>query len=303
VRIDDNSASMQPEVAVFDVKEPGDVSMGRSIASLRAMLGWKIPVIILDADKTGWRGAISEPYSCLAKPIWPRELGAQVARFLGRARFHAAVRGRHSEGALLQTVHIVDDDRILRDAASEVLGQLGVKLALYATGEDFLERFDDNDRGCLIVDNVLPGMNGVELLERLQAEGRTIPSIMLTGHANTQSAVRALKAGAIDYVEKPISYEKLLSIVDRALEIDRGNAIAGPNRRDVFHRIEELTQRERQVLDLVVSGHTSKKIATILKISQRTVENHRAAVMKRVGATSLPDLIRIGLQLKSARDR
>jgi two-component system CheB/CheR fusion protein len=200
-------------------------------------------------------------------------------------------------------VHIVDDDRILRDAASEVLGQLGVKLALYATGEDFLERFDDNDRGCLIVDNVLPGMNGVELLERLQADGRAIPSIMLTGHASTQSAVRALKAGAIDYVEKPISYEKLLSIVDRALEIDRGNAIAGPNRRDVFHRIEELTQRERQVLDLVVSGHTSKKIATILKISQRTVENHRAAVMKRVGATSLPDLIRIGLQLKSARDR
>jgi two-component system, chemotaxis family, CheB/CheR fusion protein len=181
-----------------------------------------------------------------------------------------------------------------------VLGLQGQKVELFSSSEDFLKAYIRDQRGCLVIDNKLPGMDGVELLERLKSEGSTLPSIMITGHGDTATAVRALKAGAIDYIDKPMSYEALLSAVERALEIDRSSADALIRRRELAARIAELTPRERQVLDLVVGGYSSKKIAQILDISQRTVENHRAAIMRRAGATSLPDLIRIVMQLRSS---
>jgi FixJ family two-component response regulator len=125
---------------------------------------------------------------------------------------------------------------------------------------------------------------------------------MITGHGDTASAVRALKAGAIDYMEKPVSHEALLLAAEHALERDIGSADARLRKRELAARVEELTPRERQVMDLVVEGHSSKRIANILRISQRTVENHRAAVMNRIGAASLSQLIRIGLQLRLSDD-
>ena len=116
------------------------------------------------------------------------------------------------------------------------------------------------------------------------------------------TAVRAMKAGAIDYMEKPVFHERLLLAIDHALEIDQGSADSLARRQQLASRFAALTQRERQVLDLVVKGASSKSIARVLNISQRTVENHRAAVMKRLGATSLSDLIRIVMQVGSSRE-
>jgi two-component system CheB/CheR fusion protein len=293
--------SMPPEVVIIDLGEPNERS-GRIVSSLRWTLGREIPVIALvDAAAGEWLAdAIGEPCVYLPKPVGLAELVPQITRFLALVRHRAAASNRHSQHALSQTVFVVDDDGVLRDAVREVLGLQGQKVELFSSSEDFLKAYIRDQRGCLVIDNKLPGMDGVELLERLKSEGSTLPSIMITGHGDTTTAVRALKAGAIDYIDKPMSYEALLSAVERALEIDRGSADALIRRRELAARIAELTPRERQVLDLVVGGYSSKKIAQILDISQRTVENHRAAIMRRAGAASLPDLIRIVMQLRSS---
>jgi two-component system CheB/CheR fusion protein len=149
-----------------------------------------------------------------------------------------------------------------------------------------------------VVDDKLPGLRGVELLERLKVEGATLPAIMITGHGDIATAVRAMRVGAIDYIEKPVHHGRLLSAIDHAFDIDKGFADIFARRQELAARYATLTQRERQVLDLVAKGASSKSIARTLDISQRTVENHRAAAMKRMGATSLSDLIRAVMELR-----
>lgn len=294
----DKSGSMRPEIAIIDLA--GENELKRKIVfSLRWMLGWDIPAIVMtdDVSNGGKANAISEPCAYLPRPVRPSELAAHIARFLRLVRRRVASE-RPIRNAIQQTVFVVDDDAVLRDAVRDVLTQQGRSAELFSSSESFLEVYDHNRRGCLVIDNKLPGMTGVELLERLKSEGFTLPSVMITGHGDTSTAVRALKAGAIDYIEKPISYDSLLEAIKHALEVDRGSADALIRRRELAARIAELTPREREVLDLVVAGRSSKSIAQILKISQRTVENHRAAIMKRAGASSLPDLIRIVMQLQ-----
>ena len=298
------SGSMRPEVVIVDFRGASELN-GKVVSSLRWMFGWDIPAIVISDDVS--RGedvdVVSEPCTYLPKPIRPSELAPQVARFLALARRRAAASKRPSHDALRQTVFVVDDDAVLRDAVRDVLHHQGQNVEAFSNSESFLEIYNRDRRGCLVIDNQLPGMAGVEVLERLKAEGSTLPSIMITGHGDISTAVRALKAGAVDYIEKPISYESLLTTIERALEIDRGAAEALTRRRELAARIAELTPRERQVMDLVVAGRSSKNIAQILKISQRTVENHRAGIMKRAGAASLPDLIRIVMQLQLSEDR
>jgi two-component system CheB/CheR fusion protein len=295
--------SMQPEIVIVDTREPIEQGVTKTISSLRWALGWDIPAIVLVDNLSKERLVdVSESCVCLPKPVRPSELTPQIARFLTLVRHRAANSNRHDHNDLPQTVFVVDDDDILRDAMRDVLGLQGQEVQLYSSSEDFLAAYTRDQRGCLVIDNMLPGIKGVDLLEQLKSEGSMLPSIMITGHGDISTAVRALKAGAIDYIEKPISYEALLSAVERALEIDRGSADALIKRRDLTARIAELTPRERQVMDLVVSGRSSKQIAQILKISQRTVENHRAAIMKRAGASSLSDLIRTVMQLRLSQD-
>jgi two-component system CheB/CheR fusion protein len=298
------SGSMRPEIVVVDFRGANELNR-KVVSSLRWMFGWEIPAIVIGNDVS--RGedvdVVSEPCTYLPKPIRPSELAPQIARFLALVRRRAAASKRPNHDALQQTVFVVDDDAVLRDAVRDVFHHQGQNVEVFSNSESFLESYNRDRRGCLVIDNKLPGMAGVEVLERLKAEGSTLPSVMITGHGDISTAVRALKAGAIDYIEKPISYESLLTTVERALEIDRGGAEALIRRRELAARIGELTPRERQVMDLVVAGRSSKNIAQILKISQRTVENHRAAIMKRAGAASLPDLIRIVMQLQLSEDR
>ena len=144
-----------------------------------------------------------------------------------------------------------------------------------------------------MVDALMPGMGGIALLERLNATHHGLPAIMITGHGDISMAVRAMKAGAADFLEKPIRPDELLASIERALERAQDSVKLSVWRKSAAERIARLTPRERNVMDLVVQGRPNKIIADDLGISQRTVENHRAAVMKRTGVTSVPDLIRL----------
>jgi FixJ family two-component response regulator len=140
------------------------------------------------------------------------------------------------------------------------------------------------------------------LLEKLEAKGAMLPAIVITGHGDIAGAVRAMRVGAIDYIEKPVHQGKLLSAIDRALEIDKGFRDTLARRQELAARYATLTRREQQVMDLVANGATSKAIGRMLNISPRTVENHRAAMMKRLGAASLSDVIHAVMELRVSRD-
>jgi two-component system CheB/CheR fusion protein len=176
-----------------------------------------------------------------------------------------------------------------------VLEEDGRAVQDYATAEAFLADGDSSREGCLLVDAYLPGMTGLALLERLHAEGRQIPAIMITGNSDVTIAVRAMKAGALDFIEKPIAIEDLLASVDMALDHSRDETKLHGWRAEAALRVASLTHRQHQVMDMVLAGQPSKNIAADLGISQRTVETHRASIMKKAGSKSLPALARMAL--------
>jgi two-component system CheB/CheR fusion protein len=147
----------------------------------------------------------------------------------------------------------------------------------------------------LLVDAVMPGMSGFALLQRLKDDGHRLPAIMITGNGDVQMAVRAMQAGAVDFIEKPVGATELLASIDHALEQTRDAAKGFARREAAATCLAGLTSRQRQILGLVLAGHPSKNIAADLHISQRTVENHRAAIMKKTGSHSLSALIRLAL--------
>ncbi len=165
----------------------------------------------------------------------------------------------------------------------------------YADCEAFLEAYRPGREGCLLVDAYLPGMSGLELLQRLSGTGDRLPAIMITGNSDVHIAVQAMKAGASDFIEKPIGHGELLAGVERALEQSRDANKLAAWRQEATNHIADLTPRQRQIMDLVLAGLPSKNIAADLGISQRTVENHRAAIMKRTGTKSLPALARLAV--------
>ena len=181
------------------------------------------------------------------------------------------------------------------DDMKELLQEHGLTAETYASGEAFLAADRPNREGCLVVDALMPGMGGIALLEQLKAGNRGLPAIMITGHGDVAMAVQAMKAGAVDFLEKPIRPDELLASIERALERIRDSRKLAEWCETAAERIARLTPRERDVMDLVVQGRPNKIIAHELGISQRTVENHRGAVMKRTGAASLPDLIRLAM--------
>ena len=197
------------------------------------------------------------------------------------------------DGAL--TVFVVDDDRAIREAMRDLLQESGYAVEVFADGPAFLEAYRPGREGCLLVDALMPGMSGVELIERLKAEGHQLPAIMITGSGAVAMAVQAMKAGAVDFIEKPVGTDELLASVKRALDQTRDTATLSASRATAATCVASLTKRQRQILDLVLAGHPSKNIAADLGISQRTVDNHRAAIMRKTGSKSLPALIRTAI--------
>jgi two-component system CheB/CheR fusion protein len=220
-----------------------------------------------------------------------------------------------ADGAQSATIFVIDDDDMVRDYVRLLLELEGRTVEAYASSEAFLAAYRPGRSGCLVIDLHMPGMSGIELLERLAVERHRLPAIMITGRGDVKTAVQAMKVGAVDFIEKPFPQGELIASIDRALERTRnsvepsGSGEARPELVDgltqrerqavdqivaaTAKRIAGLTSRQRQVMDLIVAGHLNKEIAWRLGISQRTVENHRATVMKKTGAKSLPDLIHL----------
>ena len=286
-----------PDVIIADYNLPGDLTGADVIALLREKLRSDIPAIILTGDiSSATLGKIADA-GCvhLSKPAEPEMLTQLIAGFLAEARRPRSISRPEPAPArdAAPTVFVVDDDHNSRDDMQELLHEHGYSAETYASGEAFLAADRPDRDGCLVIDAMMPGMGGIALLERLTAAGRGLPAIIVTGYGDVAMAVQAMKAGAADFLEKPVRADQLVASIVRAMERSQDEAKRSAWRKTATARVAVLTPRERDVLDLVVQGRPNKIIADVLGISQRTVENHRAAVMKRTGVTTLPDLIRL----------
>ena len=195
-------------------------------------------------------------------------------------------------------IHVVDDDASFRMAIERRLKLAGYDVASYASAQELVDAAPDDDRpGCILLDVRIPGLSGPELQTRLVASGSTLPIIFLTGHADTATTVRTIKAGAEDFLTKPVSSELLLEAIERALA-RQDAARSQRGRLDVFRvHLARLTQRERQVFDLIVRGRINKQIAYELGTTERTVKAHRHQVMEKMQVHSLAELVSIAERL------
>ena len=188
-------------------------------------------------------------------------------------------------------VFIVDDDDAVRRFLSGLIESVELPVEAYASAQDFLTAYEPGRPGCLVLDVRMPGMSGLELQRELAERAIDLPVIVLTGHGNVQVAVHAMKAGAVDFVEKPFDNELLLDRIQKAVAESVRADGERVKRNEIANRMRLLSPRERQVLDLVVAGETNKGVARHLDISERTVEIHRANVMRKMRARSLADLV------------
>lgn len=191
------------------------------------------------------------------------------------------------------TVFVVDDDADVLEAIAFLLHGVGLEVETYASAKEFLEVYDPLRPGCLVLDVRMPGMSGLELQERLEALGSTLPIIFLSAHGDVPIAVHAIKAGAVDFLEKPFRDQELIDKIQQAIEANARLREGLAERNRIAARIDSLTPREREVMELVVQGKTNKAIGSELGLSQRTVEIHRARVMRKMQADSLPELVQM----------
>jgi FixJ family two-component response regulator len=190
------------------------------------------------------------------------------------------------------TVFIVDDNPGLRASLGALMESAGLAVEAYASAEEFLAAFDPAKPGCLLLDVRLGRASGLDLQERLRQRRVQLPIIIITGYANVPTSVRALKAGAFDFLQKPTSPDVLLDRVRCAVEADRRERERMRDQAAIDERVARLTPRERQVMKLLVEGCTSKEIATRLRLSTRTVEGHRRMVLSKMGVASAAQLVR-----------
>lgn len=196
-----------------------------------------------------------------------------------------------------RTVHLIDDDDPLRDSMKLFLANAGFDVRSFGSALEFLKSADDLRDGCVVTDVRMPGMSGMDLIVQMNARGVRLPVIVVTGHADVPLAVRAMKEGAVDLLEKPFQAEDLLAAIRRALAAAPPPSVTENEREDVRARLGTLSGRELEVLDRLVRGHPNKVIAYEMGISPRTVEVHRANVMKKTQAANLSELIRMFLNV------
>lgn len=191
------------------------------------------------------------------------------------------------------TVFVVDDDPGIRDSVTWLFQSVGLPVEAYDSAQKFLDTYVPSRPGCLILDVRLPGMGGLDLLEALRRRGATLPVIVVTAFGEVHSAVRAMKGGAIDVMEKPTRDQLLLDRVQQALELDRRTRASLASRAEAAARYARLSKRELEVLALIIGGKANKVIASDLRLSPKTVEAHRAAIMRKLGVHSTAELVRI----------
>jgi FixJ family two-component response regulator len=196
------------------------------------------------------------------------------------------------------TVFVIDDDRDIRESIEGLLRSVGLRTELFVSVQEFLERGSRDVHGCLVLDVRLPGRSGLDFHDDLAKAGVHLPVIFITGYADVPMSVRAMKAGAVEFLTKPLRHQDLLDAIQQAIERDRAgrdeeNAVAS-----LRVRFKTLSQREREVMALVVAGGRNKQIAAEVGLTEATVKLHRGQVMRKMGARSLADLVRIAEKLR-----
>jgi two-component system CheB/CheR fusion protein len=288
--------ALKPDLVFADYNLPHGWNGLELAKRLRQTIGNALPIVILTGDISTdtLRAAAQHDCVLLNKPVKLQDLSATMARLLpAPVAENPAVAKADVAGPA--RVYIVDDDAYVRETIAALVEADGGKPVGFESGEAFLAAYSPGEGDCLLIDASLPGMSGIELLVTLRDAGHRLPSIMITGNGDVAMAVQAMKAGAADFIEKPIAAADLLAGIQRALERshDSGKVVAW--QAAAAAHLAALTPRQRQIMQLVLAGHPSKNIAADLEISQRTVENHRASIMKKTGADSLPALARLAL--------
>ncbi len=193
-------------------------------------------------------------------------------------------------------VYVVDDDRAVRDSTMMMLQSAGYAVKAYASADEFLAEWIPDEVACLILDVRMPGRSGLELQDLLNDNEAAVPIIFISGHGDVPLSVRAIKSGALDFLEKPFSREQLLQRVGEALDLAARDKAREAGRKKILERLDSLTPREREVLDHVVRGRQNKEIAKLLDISYRTVELHRTRMMEKMAVRTLPELVSLAVR-------
>lgn len=204
------------------------------------------------------------------------------------------------EGRMTQdspTVYVVDDDPAVRDSLQFLIESTGLRVLTYEHAQQFLSACDAGMAGCLVVDLRLPGMSGLDMRDEMVERGIELATIVITGHGDVPQAVRAMKSGALDFIEKPFSDQVLLDRINDAMQVDRENRGVADHLAEIQARYDRLTPRERQVMAMVVEGKLNKQIASDLGLSHKTIEVHRAHVMDKMKAPSLASLVKMAVVL------
>jgi two-component system CheB/CheR fusion protein len=288
--------AIRPEIVLTDYNLPGGMDGLATLTAIRAQLDEHVPGIVLTGDISGAALARIALADCvlLDKPVSSADLLAPI----GTLSPPEAPRPRSEKSGkqAAEIICVVDDSPDIQTAIRAVLEDDGRTVKVYPSAEAFLAAHVAGQDQCLIIDTSLPGMSGIDLIEHLREQGDSLPAILITGQGDVGMAVRAMRAGASDFIEKPVARITLIELIDRAVMAGAGGtALEGEAAAETRRRLDRLTERQKTVLDLVLAGNPSKNIAADLGVSQRTVENHRAEIMHKLGVRSIPDLVRMVL--------
>ena len=295
--------AVKPELLLTDYNLPNGIDGLTLIAKVRAMLQQKLPAIVLTGDisRETLKKIAAEDCVQLSKPVKPDELIKAIGSLC-----HASPSPPRDEQAVDDRsepiAFVVDDDPEIRATIRAVLEDDGRTVEDFASAELFLAAYRPGTGGCLLVDAFLPGLSGVELLDTLRARGDYLPTILITGSSDVGLAVEAMRNGACDFIEKPVGRVELLASIKRAIDQSHEIRLVDALHEKAAANVASLTSRQHEIMDLVLAGHPSKNIAADLGISQRTVENHRAAIMTKMGTRSLPELARMAQAAAPRRD-